>query len=67
MSRRYLLTPRQREVLSEAKKGRTAAQIAHKLGISEHTVNSYFSEAYRRLGARNRAHAVALAASLGEI
>jgi DNA-binding CsgD family transcriptional regulator len=53
--------------LSEAQKGRTAIQIAHKLGISEHTVNSYFSEAYRRLGARNRAHAVALATSLGEI
>lgn len=67
MSRRYLLTPRQREVLSEAKKGKNAAQIAHKLGISEHTVNSYFIEAYRRLGARNRAHAVALAVSLGEI
>jgi DNA-binding CsgD family transcriptional regulator len=53
--------------LSEAKKGKNAAQIAHKLGISEHTVNSYFIEAYRRLGARNRAHAVALAVSLGEI
>jgi LuxR family transcriptional regulator of spore coat protein len=67
LPRRFLLTPRQREVLSEAKKGKNAAQIAHKLGISEHTVNSYFIEAYRRLGARNRAHAVALAVSLGEI
>ncbi|AZS19426.1 LuxR family transcriptional regulator (plasmid) [Caulobacter sp. FWC26] len=62
-----MLTPRQRECLSEARKGKTAAQIAHKLGISEHTANSYLSEAYRRLGARNRAHAVALAVSLGEI
>ncbi|PVM93619.1 response regulator transcription factor [Caulobacter endophyticus] len=67
MPRRFLLTPRQREVLSEAKKGKNADQIAHKLGISVHTVNSYFIEAYRRLGARNRAHAVALAVSLGEI
>lgn len=67
MSRRYLLTPRQRECLSQAQQGKTAAQIAYQLGISEHTANSYFSEAYRRLGARNRAHAVALAASLGEI
>ncbi|PZR35468.1 response regulator transcription factor [Caulobacter segnis] len=67
MSRRYLLTPRQRECLSLARDGKTAAQIAHQLGISEHTANSYLSESYRRLGARNRAHAVALAVQLGEI
>ena len=63
----YLLTLRQRECLSLARDGKTAAQIAHQLGISEHTANSYLSEAYRRLGARNRAHAVALAVQLGEI
>ncbi|HWU13666.1 MAG TPA: helix-turn-helix transcriptional regulator [Caulobacter sp.] len=64
---RKVLTPRQRECLSAAKKGKTAVQIAHDLGLSEHTVNSYLSEAYRRLNARNRAHAVAEATRLGEI
>jgi LuxR family transcriptional regulator of spore coat protein len=61
-----LLTPRQRECLKLARQGKTAIQIADLLGISEHTVNSYFSDAYRRLGARNRTHAVAEADRLNE-
>ncbi|MBO9547142.1 helix-turn-helix transcriptional regulator [Caulobacter sp.] len=64
---RFLLTPRQRECLKLAQQGKTAVQIADLLGISEHTVNSYFSDAYRRLNARNRTHAVAEAVRLGEI
>jgi DNA-binding CsgD family transcriptional regulator len=62
-----LLTPRQRQCLTEALTGKTAVQIAHHLGLSEHTVNGYLSDAYRRLGVRNRTHAVVQAARLGEI
>lgn len=64
---RFVLTPRQRECLKLAQKGKTTIQIADALGISEHTVNSYFTEAYRRLDARNRTHAVAEAARRGEL
>lgn len=67
LSRRYILTLRQRECLSEAQRGQNSKHIAHTLGISVHTVNGHLHDAYGRLGARNRAHAVALAASLGEI
>ena len=64
---RPILTPRQRECLILAQQGMTSVQIADHLGLSEHTVNSYLSDAYRRLRARNRAHAVAEALRLGEI
>ncbi len=64
---RPILTPRQRECLILAQQGKTSQQIADLLGLSEHTVNSYLTDAYRRLGARNRTHAVAEAERLGEI
>lgn len=64
---RHLLTPRQRECLILAQQGKTSVQIADLLGLSEHTVNSYLTDAYRRLGAKNRTHAVAEAVRLGEI
>lgn len=62
-----LLTPRQRECLIFAQMGKSTTQVANLLGISEHTVYGYFTEAYRRLGARNRTHAVSKAVRLGEI
>ena len=62
-----LITPRQRECLSLAQGGMTTCQIAYLLGLSEHTVSSYFSDVYRRLGVRNRTHAVVEAARLGVI
>ncbi len=64
---RTLLTPRQRECLTLASMGATAEQMAHCLGLSLHTVNCYLSDAYRRLGARNRIQAVFMAVRLGEI
>jgi DNA-binding CsgD family transcriptional regulator len=62
-----VLTPRLRECLALARDGLTAVQIADALGLSHRTVNQYLSDAYRRLGARNRTQAVSIAISLGEI
>ncbi|MDT7575174.1 MAG: hypothetical protein QOH17_1507 [Pseudonocardiales bacterium] len=55
------LTGRQREVLALVGEGLTNAQIAHRLGISRHTVVAQLSSASAKLGAANRAQAAALA------
>jgi len=52
------------QVLELVADGRTNADIARALGRSEHTVADQVKEARRRLGARDRAHAAALAVSL---
>lgn len=61
------LTPRQRQVLLLAAAGRTNAQIGHHLGVTAHNVCTLLSNAYRALGANDRAHAVTLAIWHGEI
>jgi DNA-binding NarL/FixJ family response regulator len=60
------LTNRQREVLILAANGNTSAHIAHWLGVSVNTVNESLNRAYRALGARDRAQAVAIAMKIGE-
>jgi DNA-binding CsgD family transcriptional regulator len=55
------LSPRQVEVLRLVAVGANAPQIAHELSISEATVRTHVKNILERLGARNRAHAVALA------
>ena len=54
------LTPRQREVLRALGGGETRKQIARRLGISPSTVREHTYQAYRRLGASNGLHAVAI-------
>lgn len=64
------LSPREREVLDEVLAGFGNKTIARRLCISEDTVKSHVKAIFRKLGARDRAHAVALAlgtASLGEV
>lgn len=61
------LTSRQREVLVLVANGNTNAVIAHWLGITSGTVNEILGNAYRALGARDRAQAVALALRGGEL
>lgn len=61
------LTVRQREVLLLAANGNTNATIAAWLGIRPHSVTEILSAAYRRLGATDRAQAVAIALAVGEI
>ena len=61
------LTARQREVLLLAANGNTNTQIAAWLGISAHSVSEILTAAYRRLGAADRAQAVAIALAVGEL
>lgn len=60
-----LLTGRERECLHWTAGGKTSSEIASILGLSEHTVNHYLSATCQKLGAANRAHAVAKAMRAG--
>jgi len=64
---RSLLTAREREVVGLAAQGMTSREITEALSISRATVETHFRGAVARLGARNRAHAIALALAHGEI
>lgn len=59
------LTSREREVLRLIAQGLPGKQIAGALGISERTVKFHTAALIRKLGADNRAQAVALAAQRG--
>lgn len=65
--RKPRLTKRQAEVLLLTANGKTGAEIARQLGITVNTVSEVLVVAYRRLGARDRAQAVAIALCLNEI
>jgi DNA-binding CsgD family transcriptional regulator len=52
------LTRREREVLARIEAGRTYAEIAEELFLSEKTVSSHVSNMLRKTGATNR-HALA--------
>lgn len=55
-----LLTARRLEILRLAANGTTNADIARRLWISEESVKTHMRLAYEQLGARDRAHAVAI-------
>lgn len=55
------LTPRERECLLFSAEGLTAKEIAHRIGRSVPTVTLHLNAAARKLGAKNRLHAVMLA------
>lgn len=59
------LSPRQQQVLELMAEGMTNNEIGEELGVTERTVKAYAQELYDKLGARNRAGAVAEAARLG--
>jgi DNA-binding NarL/FixJ family response regulator len=59
------LTGREREVLRLIAEGLPGKQIARALGISERTVKFHTTSLLRKLGADNRAQAVAVAAQRG--
>jgi len=59
------LSHRHREVLQLVAEGQTNRQIAVALGITERTVKFHVTTIMKKLGADNRAHAVALAAERG--
>ena len=55
------LTPREREVLNSIASGKSAWEIGEILTISKRTVDEHTQAALRKLGAANRAQAVAIA------
>ncbi|WP_033290490.1 response regulator transcription factor [Amycolatopsis jejuensis] len=59
------LTGRERDVLSAAKDGRTVADIAKALFLSDGTVRNHLSSAIGKTGARTRAEAVRLSEERG--
>lgn len=61
------LSQRERECLLWAAAGYTTDQISDTLNLSVSTVNVYIRRAQRKLGARNRTHACALAVAEGLI
>jgi DNA-binding CsgD family transcriptional regulator len=61
------LTPRQQDVLSRVAKGHTNDRIARDLSVSVDTVRTHMAMILDRLGAVNRAQAVAVAIRAGEI
>lgn len=60
------LTRRQHDVLDLVAAGENDKRIAHALGISERTVRAHIVKLVHLLGARSRAHAVAIAYATGE-
>jgi DNA-binding CsgD family transcriptional regulator len=61
------LTDREREVLNLVAMGMSSAAIASALIVSTHTVETHVRHCLVKLGARNRAHAIALGVREGEI
>lgn len=59
------LTPRERDVLDRLSHGLSTQAIADRLGLSTKTVQNNISQVLLKLGARDRAHAVALARDAG--
>ena len=60
-----VLTPRERDCLAFVADGLRTAELAHRLEVSEATVEFHLANARRKLGARTRDHAVALAIRSG--
>ncbi|MDQ1490767.1 MAG: hypothetical protein QOJ23_3281 [Actinomycetota bacterium] len=59
------LTPREQSILESVERGESVKQTAGTLGIAMKTVENLQSRMFRKLGARNRAHAVTIAHRLG--
>ena len=59
------LTERERQVLRLAREGRSSADIAREVHLSEGTVRNYLSEAISKVGAGNRVEAYRMARDAG--
>ena len=64
---RPLLTSRERQVLGMIATGGGTSWIAAELQVSASTVETHVRHCLEKLGARNRAHAIALGLQAGEI
>jgi DNA-binding CsgD family transcriptional regulator len=67
VSRTARLSGKERSVLRELARGFSTEQIAQLLVVSPHTVRTHIKNGMRKLDARTRAHAVAIALSEGAI
>jgi DNA-binding NarL/FixJ family response regulator len=56
-ARLIVLTRREREVMQLIMQGYTNRQIAHALGIAEHTIERHLTNLYRKLEVTNRTSA----------
>jgi DNA-binding NarL/FixJ family response regulator len=61
------LSPREREVLHLMAEGFTAEAVGVRLGVSVETVRTHVRNVIRKLQARNRVHAIAMALERGDI
>lgn len=61
------LVERETEVLRRIADGENSDEIARAMGWSERTVKNIVHDICTKLGARNRAHAIAIAIRLGEL
>jgi DNA-binding NarL/FixJ family response regulator len=59
------LSKREREILQKVADGSTTRQVATDLGISPHTVKTHLERIFEKLGANDRAQAVAIAIRSG--
>lgn len=64
-SRPAPLSKREREILQKVADGSTTRQVAAELGISPHTVKTHLERIFEKLGANDRAQAVAIAIRTG--
>ena len=61
------VTVRENHCLTYAAMGNTSKEIGVELNISEHTVNFHIKNSIRKLHAKNKTHAVAIAVHFGYI
>jgi DNA-binding CsgD family transcriptional regulator len=66
-SRTSRLSAKERSVLHELARGHSTEQVAAELVVSPHTIRTHIKNGMRKLEARTRAHAVAIALSEGAI
>ena len=59
------LSKRESEILQKVAYGATTKEVAHDLGISAHTVKTHLERIFEKLGANDRAQAVAIALRRG--
>jgi DNA-binding NarL/FixJ family response regulator len=61
------LSPREIEILQKVAYGATTKEVADQLGISFHTVKTHLERIFEKLGANDRAQAVAIAIRQGMV
>jgi DNA-binding NarL/FixJ family response regulator len=65
VSERLALSPRERQVLSLLREGRSVPEVAATIYVSLSTAKTYVARLYEKLGANNRAQALMTAVELG--